>query len=62
MNIFPGNSLEDEQLACKMVYLSKQINELKQYVEINNLERKTAKWTNADEIEVEEFPVLDEDQ
>ncbi|CAC5392909.1 unnamed protein product [Mytilus coruscus] len=43
-----GNSLEDEQLTCKMVYLSKQINELKQYVEINNLERGTAKWTNAD--------------
>lgn len=44
------------------MYLSKQVNELKAWVEENNLERRTAKWINTDDLAIDDFPLLDEEQ
>jgi DNA gyrase/topoisomerase IV subunit A len=41
---------EDEILAAKMKFLSKEINSLKSFVEENNLERKSAKWEITEDI------------
>jgi hypothetical protein len=43
-------SQEDEILAAKMKFLSKEINSLKSFVEENNLERKSAKWEITEDV------------
>lgn len=53
---------DDEAQAAKMLYLSKQGNTLKEYVEQNNLHRKTAPWKAASEINLNNFPTLDDEQ
>ena len=45
-----------------MVYLSKQVNNLKACVEDNQLDKRTAKWKTVSEVELTDFPVLDEKQ
>ncbi|XP_062619312.1 uncharacterized protein LOC134280876 [Saccostrea cucullata] len=53
---------EDEAQAAKMLYLAKQGNTLQEYVEKNNLGRKSAIWKNASEINLKNFPTLDDEQ
>ena len=55
-----GAAEEDEILAAKMKFLSKEINSLKSFVEENNLERKSAKWEITEDIK--DFPFLGEQE
>jgi hypothetical protein len=55
-----GAAEEDEIIAAKMKFLSKEINFLKSFVEENNLERKSAKWEKTEDIK--DFPFLDEQE
>jgi hypothetical protein len=55
-----GAAEEDEILAAKMKFLSKQINSLKSFVEENNLERKSAKWEITEDLK--DFPFLGEQE
>ncbi|KAK3102132.1 hypothetical protein FSP39_009062 [Pinctada imbricata] len=54
----PSN--EDQAIGCKMLHLSHQANRLKDYVEENHLDRRTACWRPIED--VEDFPRLDEEQ
>ena len=56
------DSDEDSRLAAKMVQMSKEINTLKTYVEEKELDKRSAKWKNVSEVELENFPALDEEQ
>ncbi|KAK3085070.1 hypothetical protein FSP39_023793 [Pinctada imbricata] len=55
-----GNEDEDQVLAAKMAYLSRQVNWLQEYVEEKGFHRKTAQWREIDSND--DFPSLDEDQ
>ena len=55
-----GAAEEDDILAAKMKFLSKEINSLKSFVEENNLERKSAKWEITEDIK--DFPFLGEQE
>ena len=55
-----GAAEEDEILAAKMKFLSKEINSLKSFVKENNLERKSAKWEITEDIK--DFPFLGEQE
>ena len=44
-----------------MLHMSTQINELKTFVEENNLERRSAKWIDTDDADIDDFPTLDEE-
>lgn len=55
-----GAAEEDEIIAAKMKFLSKEINSLKSFVEENNLERKSAKWEITEDIK--DFPFLGEQE
>ncbi|XP_048768744.2 uncharacterized protein LOC125662931 [Ostrea edulis] len=59
-SISNGNAEDDQILGTKMIYLSKQINTLRQHVEENKLERRSACWEEMDDIT--DFPNLDEEQ
>jgi hypothetical protein len=39
---------EDQAIAAKMLHLSKKVNELKQRVEAENMEKRTIIWKNAE--------------
>ena len=56
------DSEEDTLLAAKMLHLSKQVNSLKEYVEENGLDKQSAKWKHVSEVELTDFPELDEEQ
>ncbi|XP_055997806.1 uncharacterized protein LOC125683246 [Ostrea edulis] len=53
---------EDEAEAVKMLYLSKQVNNLKQTVEENCLNRRSIQWQAVHECDIQNFPTLDEEQ
>ncbi|KAK3098190.1 hypothetical protein FSP39_017068 [Pinctada imbricata] len=55
-----GNEDEDQVLAAKMAYLSRQVNWLQSYVEEKGFHKKTAQWREIDRND--DFPSLDEDQ
>ncbi|OWF49584.1 uncharacterized protein LOC110451517 isoform X2 [Mizuhopecten yessoensis] len=57
-SLSPGNT-DDEALATKMLYLSKQINNLKSRVEDENMEKRRVIWTEPDDCLIN-FPKLDE--
>lgn len=44
-----------------MLHLSKKVNELKQRVEVENMEKRTIIWKNA-ENSFNDFPLLDENE
>ncbi|XP_061191748.1 uncharacterized protein LOC133199988 [Saccostrea echinata] len=52
----------DDAEAAKMLYLSKQVNNLKQMVQENGLNRRSTQWQTVLECEIQNFPMLDEDQ
>uniref|UniRef100_A0A8W8JDB0 DDE Tnp4 domain-containing protein n=1 Tax=Magallana gigas TaxID=29159 RepID=A0A8W8JDB0_MAGGI len=53
---------EDEADAAKMLYLSKQVNNLQRLVEDNGLNRRPTQWQPVPECGIENFPTLDEEQ
>lgn len=53
---------EDEADAAKMLYLSKQVNNLQRSVEDNGLNRRPTQWQPVPECGIENFPTLDEEQ
>ena len=55
-----GATEEDEIIAAKMKFLSKEINSLKSFVEENNLGQKSAKWEITEDIK--DFPFLGEQE
>jgi hypothetical protein len=55
-----GAAEEDEIIAAKMKFLSKEINSLKSFVEEYNLERKSAKWEITEDIK--DFTFLGEQE
>lgn len=60
---FPPLSTEqedDQSLAAKMIYLSKQINSLKQKIEDQKLETQRIIWKQPDDDSFKDFPRLDE--
>ena len=56
------DSEEDTLLAAKMLHLPKQVNSLKEYVEENGLDNRSAKWKDVSEVELAGFHELDEEQ
>ena len=54
-----GNQEDDETLGCRMLYLSKQVNSLKTYIEENGLDKRKVVWKPVDECD--NFPLLDEE-
>jgi hypothetical protein len=60
ISFFVHSAEEDEILAAKMKFLSKEINSFKSFVEENNLERKSAKWEITEHIK--DFPFLGEQE
>lgn len=55
-----GNEDEDQALGAKMLYLSKQVNQLKEQVEEQHLDRRSVCWKEVSE--VVDFPQLDEER
>lgn len=55
-----GNEDEDQALGAKMLYLSKQVNQLKEQVEEQHLDRRSVCWKEVSE--VMDFPQLDEER
>lgn len=55
-----GNVDEDQALGAKMLYLSKQVNQLKEQVEEQHLDRRSVCWKEVSE--VVDFPQLDEER
>ncbi|KAK3084039.1 hypothetical protein FSP39_007185 [Pinctada imbricata] len=55
-----GSSEADDALGARMLFLSKQVNSLKEYVDDKNLHRRSASWVAMEEIK--DFPRLDEEQ
>lgn len=55
-----GNEDEDQALGAKMLYLSKQVNHLKEQVEEQHLDRRSVCWKEVSE--VLDFPQLDEER
>lgn len=55
-----GNEDEDQALGAKMLYLSKQVNQLKEQVEEQHLDRRSVSWKEVSE--VMDFPQLDEER
>ena len=51
---------EDTLTASRMLERVTNLNTLQAYVEENNLERRSAKWASVDEIELSDFPKLDD--
>ncbi|VDI46107.1 Hypothetical predicted protein [Mytilus galloprovincialis] len=61
MNI--GDPEADELLGAKMLFLSKQINELKNKVENDGLDKRSYKWSKIDSTDFDiEFPRLNEEE
>ena len=54
-----GNQEDDETLGCRMLYLSKQVNSLKTYIEEHGLDKRKVVWKPVDECD--NFPLLDEE-
>jgi hypothetical protein len=55
------NSDDDLQVAAKMRHLSVEVNTLKEVVEEQHLERKSAVWQPVNDISLEHFPKLNEE-
>nr|XP_034315604.1 uncharacterized protein LOC117685363 [Crassostrea gigas] len=53
---------EDEADAAKMLYLSKQVNNLQRLVEDNGQNRRPTQWQPVPECGIENFLTLDEEQ
>lgn len=51
---------EDEADAAKMLYLSKQVNNLQQFIEVNGLHRRPTQWQPVPECGIQNFPTMDE--
>lgn len=51
---------EDEALGAKMLYSSKQVNQLKEQVEEQHLDRRSVCWKEVSD--VVDFPELDEER
>ena len=52
----------DESEAAKMRHLSNPVNVLKEYLEDNNMIRKSTPWKPIDDNDLDDFPYLDEEQ
>ncbi|XP_062577231.1 uncharacterized protein LOC134239089 [Saccostrea cucullata] len=57
-----NNTEADDAEAAKMLYLSKQVNNLKRMVQENGLNRRSTQWQTVLECEIQNFPMFDEDQ
>ena len=54
------DSEEDLVTASRMLERVAKTNELQQFIEENNLERRSAKWESVDECQLSDFPQLDD--
>ncbi|XP_061195021.1 uncharacterized protein LOC133203192 [Saccostrea echinata] len=53
---------EDDAEAAKMLHLSKKVNHLKAFIEEKGLQRKTAVWKPTSEVDLDSFPILDDEE